>query len=455
MKLPNHNIFSGFEEAKSALILAAAVLLVSATGSLQLFGASSSSETANAAYAGLLVSRVTAEDLKEALESRKDLLKHSVNVTYFTGTGTTVTESVMALADHESWVKLSLDLSGNLGATVDTNRIEDDLKTLEIEGLPSVKNCSIEREYSDAQGVRRIETDCMSEKGYSFEAAIAAKLLKSAFESESPSVSIPVTEESPSILGSTGSGSIVKETLTLLASGESNFKGSGAGRKDNVRKAINEHISNIVIPQGETFSFNSALGDRVTLSRGWKMALTIFGGGELRPSPGGGICQASTTLFRAALRAGLPILEHKSHSLYVTYYEKHGVGLDATIFMGHQDMIFKNDTPGPIVIQSRTIGDDAIVNIFGVDDGRTVDISGPFFAGRTEQTITSNGHRVRSNEIAWERTVSMPSGTEEQEVFLARYKTLPLSLSRKYTASTIRTRGNTETALTKVVADNR
>lgn len=444
--------FIRLHRMQAAVFTLAAVIMVGSTGSL---APSVPPVTANAAYAGLLVSTVTAEDLKEATEERSALLQRSLTGSFFTGTGTNVADWNIRLSDHPTWVKLSLDMGGKLRAIVDAERIAEYLEEYEIEGIPTMKTCTVESEHIDSQGVRRIETSCASENGYSYDKGLVASGVKAALESGSLSVSFPLTPVSATIKGGEGSGSVVHGTLTLLSSGESNFKGSGAGRKDNVRKAVNEHINNIVIPQGETFSFNSALGKKVTLSTGWKMALTIFGGGELRPSPGGGICQASTTLFRAALRAGLPILEHKSHSLYVTYYEKHGVGLDATIFMGHQDMIFKNDTLGPIVIQSKTVGDDAVVNIFGIDDGRSVDISGPYFAKSGQKMFTSNGHRIRSNEIAWERMVRMPSGSEIQEAFVARYKTLPLSLPKKYTATTVRTRGNAETAIRKVFADNR
>ncbi len=450
MKLSEHNFLSAFEEAKPALLLAAAILLVSATGSMQLFGIAQPSSTADAAYAGFLISSVTAEDLHRAVRERESMLQRSVSLQFVTGTGTIVSRWETALADHPSWVKLSLDMRGTLRAVANPTEIRKSLSENPIDVVSAPTTCFILREWSDKQGVRRIETDCMAEHGYTYDHDALATLIGKTIETSANVANVPLTPVSGTIVGKNGSG-----TLRLLASGESNFKGSGAGRKDNVRKALNEHISNIIIPQGEVFSFNSALGEKVTLSTGWKMALTIFEGGELRPSPGGGICQASTTLFRAALRAGLPILKRKSHSLYVTYYEKHGVGLDATIFMGHQDMIFRNDTPGPIVIQSRTIGDDAIVNIFGIDDGRSVDISGPHFAKAGRKTFTSNGHRIRSNEIAWERTVSMQDGTEMQEMFLARYKTLPLSLSRKYAASTIRTRGNSNMTLRKIVADNR
>jgi vancomycin resistance protein YoaR len=231
--------------------------------------------------------------------------------------------------------------------------------------------------------------------------------------------------------------------LVLLSTGRSNFKGSGAGRKSNVRKAINEHQHNIFIPEGSEFSFNDTLGI-VSLSRGWQMALTIFEGVNLRPAPGGGVCQASTTVFRAVLNAGLPILEQKSHSLYVTYYEAYGVGLDATIFPGKQDFRFKNDTGGPIIMQAYTEGDEATINLYGYDDNRSVTLSGPYFAGT--EGILPDGKKIRANEIVWTRTVQSAAGTST-DIVASRYQAIPRSLAKNWTASTFQTRiAVTETA---------
>ncbi len=449
-----HSIFSRDKQAHPALVLAFAILLVTLIGSWSLLTASAAPVGAKTAYERFAIGNVTAENLRQGIRERSTLMLRSVVVRFITGTGTTVAEWNVSLADHPTWVTFSPDMGDTIRPVVQSDVIREYLQSNPIDGVPSPKACVIQSEHTDAQGVRRIETSCLGENGYTFDQHSLAGNLKEAFESKKPTVDVALTQVAPVITGMGGSGETVNGTMTLLASGQSNFKGSGAGRKDNVRKALNERINNIVIPQGATFSFNSALGEKVSLSAGWKMALTIFNGGELKPAPGGGICQASTTLYRAALRAGLPILAHKNHSLYVHYYEAYGVGLDATIFMGHQDMIFRNDTPGPIVIQAFNRGDEATVNIYGIDDGRSVTISGPFFARTGQTVLTSDGHQIRTNEIGWERSVQLPQGDALQEVILARYKTLPLSLSKKYMAETVQTRGGEDIAMRSVVAEH-
>ena len=91
---------------------------------------------------------------------------------------------------------------------------------------------------------------------------------------------------------------------------------------------------------------------------------------------GGGLCQVSTTLFRSAIMAGLPILERKPHSFPVKYYNPQG--FDATIYPGVVDLKFKNDTPHHILIQSRVEGTKLIFDIYGPDNGRKVVLDGPF-----------------------------------------------------------------------------
>jgi vancomycin resistance protein YoaR len=225
--------------------------------------------------------------------------------------------------------------------------------------------------------------------------------------------------------------------LTLIGSGNSNFAGSPAGRVFNVRKALREHINNVVVLPGEEFSFNGILGGPVSERRGWKLA-KVISAGELVMEPGGGICQTSTTLYRGILQAGLPVGKRKSHSMYISYYEKDGVGLDATIYYGQQDLTFTNNTAHPVVIQSFDEGDDAFVYLYGTPDGRTSTIEGPFFSGTEPQDFIESGRKIKSNEIGWLQRVEHANGIIEMHPILSAYKSLPRSIVDKYTALTSR-----------------
>ena len=165
------------------------------------------------------------------------------------------------------------------------------------------------------------------------------------------------------------------ETLgitTRLAGGESSFAGSPANRVHNIRVGASRYHG-LVIPPGEEFSFNQHLGP-VSAAAGFRPELVIKQNVTV-PEYGGGLCQVSTTAFRAAASSGLEITERKSHSYAVRYYGT--PGFDATIYPGYTDLRFRNNTPGHILIQARVDGTKLIFDFWGTDDGRKVEIAGP------------------------------------------------------------------------------
>ena len=211
--------------------------------------------------------------------------------------------------------------------------------------------------------------------------------------------------------------------LKLLGQGRSNFAGSPWERAFNIKKGINEKINNIIIAPHETFSFNSYLGEVIN-STGWLDALTIFTDQELKPSPGGGLCQVSTTVYRGALEVGLKIMERASHSLYVHYYKAYGDGLDATIYPGSRDLKFLNDTGSYIIIQSYIKDTDIFINFYGTPDGRTVELIGPQkqFYDVEAQKEEGKTNPV-SQKIRWIQKIIRPDGTIEENTIISTYKT--------------------------------
>lgn len=394
-------------------------------------------------------SDLSATAVSTALQRHDELLARSVTVDFGAAGGAKVASWKIVLADHPLWILFQRDAGGNV--TIDRERIKQELISYPPQGIPVPKQCTVTSSASDSQGVVRVQTDCIARSGFTYDAGAVADLAASALENGQDSVGVSLEKVQASLIDQEHSPD---KPMVLLSSGRSTFTGSGGGRKSNVRKAINERENNVYIPAEAVFAFNDTLGN-VTVSNGWQLALTIFEGINLRPAPGGGICQASTTVYRAALNAGLPILEQKNHSLYVTYYEPHGVGLDATVFPGLQDLKFKNDTGGPIVIQAYTEGDEATVNIFGTDDHRTVALSGPYFAGSAPEDLIVNGKRVGANQIVWVRTVD--SGDRHgRDVISATYTAIPRSLPKKWAATTVITRGDTtKTASKDVIASDR
>lgn len=161
----------------------------------------------------------------------------------------------------------------------------------------------------------------------------------------------------------------------LIGRGVSYFQGSIASRIHNIQLASSK-LNGILVAPGEAFSFNSSLGE-VSLATGYKEAYIIKEGRTVL-GDGGGVCQVSTTLFRAILDAGLPILERHAHAYRVSYYEQNSpVGQDATVFDPTADLKFQNDTPAYILIQTKvdTRNKVLVFEFYGTHDGRAVTIS--------------------------------------------------------------------------------
>lgn len=202
----------------------------------------------------------------------------------------------------------------------------------------------------EEDGIQRVVTTGVAKDGYRFD-----------LEASVPEVLVGLTNHEPVHLDLKHvPGSIMNETgqnygqLTLLGAGRSNFAGSIPSRKKNIQYALTDHVNNVLVAPDSLYSFNSTLKGPVSQSNGWHMAYVIFNGKDLELAPGGGICQASTTVFRAVANAGFTSISRKAHSMFVHYYEEYGVGMDATIFPGKQDLTFQNDTE-IIFLCSRTL----------------------------------------------------------------------------------------------------
>lgn len=169
----------------------------------------------------------------------------------------------------------------------------------------------------------------------------------------------------------------------LIASGSSHFAHSITQRIHNITLATSR-INGALVAPGKTFSFDSVLGD-VSLFTGYQQAYIIKEGKTVL-GDGGGVCQVSTTLFRAILNAGLPIIERSAHAYRVGYYEQDSPpGLDATTYVPTVDLKFKNDTQNYVLIQSAIDYNEQKLEFFlyGAKDGREVFVSKPVVSEQT------------------------------------------------------------------------
>lgn len=194
----------------------------------------------------------------------------------------------------------------------------------------------------------------------------------------------------------------------LIAEGVSNFKGSPNNRRHNIATGI-EKFKGLIIPQGATFSFDDNLGP-VTAEAGFLPELVIDNGTTL-PELGGGLCQVSTTTFRAAMAAGLPITARRNHAYPVSYYSPQGT--DATIYQGSADLKFVNDTPGAILVWPYERDKNTLVyDFYGTKDGRQVTLEKPVVYDRQDDG---------SMKATWTREVTN-NGATRTDVFKSVYQ---------------------------------
>ncbi len=161
----------------------------------------------------------------------------------------------------------------------------------------------------------------------------------------------------------------------IIAIGESNFAGSSEARRQNIIAGAKK-FNGAIVEKGRTFSFNKVL-ESVLEDDGFVRELVIKGN-KTEKELGGGVCQVSTTAYRAAFSGGFPITSRRNHSYAVPYYKPYG--LDAAIYIGALDLRFRNDTVGDILIQTFTEGDNLFFVFYGTDDGRQVSLEGPFIS---------------------------------------------------------------------------
>ncbi|MEK7447629.1 MAG: VanW family protein [Patescibacteria group bacterium] len=157
----------------------------------------------------------------------------------------------------------------------------------------------------------------------------------------------------------------------LVSTGWTDFSGSPVNRIHNVKTGASK-FNGVLIKPNEKFSFNNTLGP-VEASTGYLPELVILNDKTV-PEYGGGLCQVSSTAFRAALNAGLPILSRSAHAYPVGYYKPFGV--DATIYLPSPDLIFQNDTPGYILVQTHINGNKLYFDFYGTKKDISIKFAG-------------------------------------------------------------------------------
>ena len=219
-----------------------------------------------------------------------------------------------------------------------------------------------------ANGLRIIRE---GHNGARLDVAQALDRLTAALWQESRTITLPVTILRPQARPETLAGLGIVE---LVAQGKSSFENSAPYRVQNIQAGARQ-MDGVLIPPGAEFSFNRTVG-AIDESNGFTQGYAIIDG-RTQLEWGGGVCQVSTTVFRAAFWAGVPITERNQHAVRIRWYEKfEPIGMDAAIFTGPggYDLRFVNDTGAWLLME--TVVDTAnqvlTVNLYGTKPGREV-----------------------------------------------------------------------------------
>jgi len=247
----------------------------------------------------------------------------------------------------------------------------------------------------------KVSVFSLSQKGLELDKEKSVALLYNFVVQKNPATSLelPFAQKDPEI--STDGTSNLKIT-ELLGEGHSNFHGSPKNRIFNINVAT-KRFNGVLIKPGEDFSFVKTLGE-VDGEHGYLPELVIKNN-ITEPEFGGGICQVSTTAFRAAIYSGLQITARRNHVYPVSYYNPQG--MDATVYIPKPDLTFLNNTPSHILIQTEIIGTELIFRFFGTGDGRKINVIGPTITERnsdgsmkatfTQKVFDANGNSIRED----------------------------------------------------------
>lgn len=280
------------------------------------------------------------------------------------------------ISEHYDEEKAKKDISEDkenitLEIIYDANKLDSFINKIEKETKENFKEASMTIEGTKSNG----EPNFVFKEGHvgkTLDKVALKKDLNDAILNGTPNVTGIVENKEPTLTVEK-----LKEATSLLGTGKSSYATSSEDRNKNLEVATKKINYSIVEP-GEVFSTNETYGP-ITLENGFKIS-KVISEGELIDGVGGGVCQVSSTLYNAVIRAELDVVERRNHSLKVGYYD---YAFDAAVSQGSLDFRFKNTTDTPIVIQSYLdkSNKNVIAKIYGKevhDKGRTLKFTNQF-----------------------------------------------------------------------------
>ncbi len=195
-----------------------------------------------------------------------------------------------------------------------------------------------------------------------------------------------------------------------IATYTTTFASTNKPRVHNIH-TLADALDGTLVPPGGVFSFNDTIGPR-TAAKGYQEAAAIIGG-KLVPSLGGGICQVGTTIFNTVFESGLPVVERRNHSFYLSAYPD---GRDATVSWGGPDFKFKNDTDSWILVATAYSNSSVTVSLYGTDPSYSVKGS----TGSFTNIVPFPVEEIKDPELAIGARVVQDSGINGRRIVVKR-----------------------------------
>jgi vancomycin resistance protein YoaR len=282
-------------------------------------------------------------------------------------------QGIFSLCDFTETISQEKNLTQAAKIYLDKERTKNWLESISSKIDQEPKNGKIEMD----EEKKKIEVFSQSTMGYKLNTEKSLENLESNLKNnlQENAIALDVEKIEPQVNTDNVDDFGIKQ---LIGSGTSNFAGSPKNRIFNINVAL-ESFQGQLIKRGEEFSFTTILGE-VDEEHGYKEELVIKNN-ETIPEFGGGVCQVSTTMFRAALNTGLKITERHNHAYPVSYYNPQGS--DATIYVPKPDLRFVNDTPAYIFINTKVEGTRLTIEMYGTSDERQVELDGPHITEKT------------------------------------------------------------------------
>ncbi len=207
--------------------------------------------------------------------------------------------------------------------------------------------------------------------GRKIEKSQLESILSELEKSEDTERFLPVTYTNPHTTSEMATALLFKDDLSSWSTTFSTATTNGKNRGYNMQLAVSK-INEMVLAPGQVFSYNEVVGPR-DAAHGFKLA-HVYSAGKIIDGMGGGICQVSSTMYTAILKADLDVVQRLNHSFTVGYVP---LGQDATAYYGGTDFKFKNSTKWPIKLLASVKGNKVYFSIKGTNDtpGKTVIIS--------------------------------------------------------------------------------